>query len=108
MSAQDWISEVNEKVKDSVEKRKPMMNEDGIKTEPQDPGFMYSMPWDRHLPGAPRVNTVSSFMLNDYHKEILKYLHEQTGLSDRKRITMIVEKGLEAYAKKLERGDSLI
>lgn len=100
-----WVKDVNEGVKKAKEDGKPLLNEDGIKTDAQDPAYMYDYPWLAYeKDDEKRKNSVSSIMVNDYCKEVLRELNKRTDVSDRKRITRIVEAGLKALAKDIEQG----
>ncbi|UKA12945.1 hypothetical protein [Photobacterium damselae] len=100
-----WITEVQEKAEEAKSNGDILINENHAVTAEQSPKFMYeSFPWDLHDANEKPSLTVSSFTVNQYCKEVLKKLNDITGISDRKRIQMIVTKALIEYADQIERG----
>ena len=66
---------------------------------------MFEYPWQMHDPDSKeRDKTVSSIKVNEFTKEVLLYLSKETMVSERKRITNIVELAVRDIAEKIENG----
>lgn len=101
----EWMKQANDKAKKAREEGKPLLNQEGVKTEAQDPAFLYNYPWLNYDSNDKEKKcSVSSITVNKYCREVLTYLREKTDLSDRKRIQKIVEESLKLIAKDIEKG----
>ncbi|PCS23948.1 hypothetical protein [Candidatus Enterovibrio escicola] len=103
---QSWITEVDQKVQEARDTGSELVNKEAIKTPEQDPLFLYEFSWQEFNPNSPeKKNTISSVTVNDYTKKVLEELKNRTGVSDRKRLTSIIEKGVRELASQLESGE---
>lgn len=100
-----WIEEARKKSENAAKDGIELINHEGIKTKEQSANIMFEYPWQMHDPNSTeRDKTVSSIKVNEYTKEVLIYLSKETMISERKRLTHIVESALKDVAERIENG----
>ena len=100
-----WVEDTRRKYEEAAKEGRKLINEEGVKTKEQSANIMFEYPWQMHDPDSKeRDKTVSSIKVNEFTKEVLLYLSKETMVSERKRITNIVELAVRDIAEKIENG----
>ncbi|MFB2906693.1 hypothetical protein ACE1BH_17390 [Aeromonas jandaei] len=100
-----WVEETRRKSEEAAKEGKKLINEEGVRTKEQSSNIMFEYPWQMHDPDSKeREKSVSSIKVNEFTKEVLTYLSKETMVSERKRITSIVESAMRDIAGKIENG----
>ncbi len=100
-----WIEEARKKSEIAARDGIELINHEGIKTKDQSANIMFEYPWQMHDPNSTeREKTVSSIKVNEFTKEVLIYLSQETMISERKRLINIVECAVKDMAERIENG----
>lgn len=100
-----WIEDTKRKSEEAAREGRKLINEDGVRTKDQSANIMFEYPWQIHDPDSKdREKTVSSIKVNEFTKSVLTYLSTETMVSERKRITSIVELAVREIAEQIENG----